>query len=225
MYVIGIDFSIRYPAACISRDFTEFDFVSVINDPALSGIAGDFVNEVALESEGVDVEMIERPAADSGAYHAVERAKLVHHTGLVDRFVRMIRSRIGDSPGEEKIIAMEGLAYGAKGNSLVDISMATGMLRSLLLGDVLKWDSSRFFVFSPSEIKRALGGKGNCDKVEIFERFLDDPVCEAARGCGLSEFLTENRNHRHVFNGKEVRSPWNDMLDAYLCVLQVYNNM
>lgn len=223
MYIIGVDFSIQYPAACVSRDFKEFSFLAVANDPNASGLATDFVNCACADHRDMSVVRHTRPARVGDAYYESERTKLVHYSGLVTRFVSGIKAAVGGS--RDVVLAMEGVSYGSKGSSLVDISIATGMFRDRALGEVLGWDASRFFVFSPSELKQSIGEKGNADKVAIFEAFLRDPLIGEVGSSGFYEFLAGNRGSERVYNPKTDRvcSPWNDMVDSYLCVLHMWN--
>ena len=155
-------------------------------------------------------------------YHVKERNKLVNGIELVNKLILETKKNILN---EKVIVAIEGIAYGAKGNSLVDICQMTGIVRKEILESLLVNQIQNFFVLSPSEMKQSIGLKGNADKTLIFNKFLDDPILDAVRDSDLHKFLSDNRGHDYVFNGKKVGSPWNDMIDAYLAVLSIYNSL
>jgi len=222
MYIIGIDFSINYPSACISNNFKDFKFLSVINDKKVSLVKKSFIIDKSDLYTDITIKTTNSDRNIGTEYHVKERNKLVNAIELVNKLVIETKKNILN---EKAIVAIEGIAYGAKGNSLVDICQVTGIVRKELLDNILSSNVNNFFVISPSEMKQSIGLKGNADKTQIFNKFLDDPMIDAVKESHLHKFLSEHRNHDYVFNGKEVASPWNDMIDAYLAVLSIYNSL
>jgi Holliday junction resolvasome RuvABC endonuclease subunit len=121
---------------------------------------------------------------------------------------------------EEKVICViEGISFGSKGNALVDISQATGMLKQKIVDEILSGDADRFFVFSPSELKNAIGAKGNANKLDIFNKFISDPILEKVRDSDLYQLIiTEN----WIVKDSKVASPIIDMIDSYLGVVKIH---
>jgi hypothetical protein len=185
----------------------------------------DFLTEASARYSDVGMVNIAEEREESDEYHVNERIKLLNFIKITSRVVFEVKQRTQDS--QDVVVAMEGVAYGAKGNSLLDICQATGILRRALLQDVLGGQIKKLFIFSPSELKNAIGLKGNCTKTEIYRKFMEDPGIAPAMNSGLYQFLKENADSQYVYNTKkdEVPSPINDMLDAYLGVRKIYNNV
>ena len=222
MYIIGIDFSINYPSVCISDSFKTFNFISVINDKKVSHREMSYIYDETEKYAGITIKTTNSDRNVGDEYHVKERNKLVNGIELVNKLILETKKNILN---EKVIVAIEGIAYGAKGNSLVDICQMTGIVRKEILESLLVNQIQNFFVLSPSEMKQSIGLKGNADKTLIFNKFLDDPILDAVRDSDLHKFLSDNRGHDYVFNGKKVGSPWNDMIDAYLAVLSIYNSL
>ena len=222
MDIIGIDFSINYPSVCISHDFKEFKFLSVINDKKVSNKRTVWVDEQLDDYLDITLKTTNSTRNDQSIYHLQERDKLVNAIELINKLILETKKHI---KSKEVIVAIEGLAYGAKGKALLDIAQGTGIVRKVILELLLNNKISNFFVFTPSEMKQSIGLKGNADKILLFNKFLDDPVLDTVKDSDLYKFLLKNRNHDYIFNGKKVGSPWNDMIDAYLAILTIYNNI
>ena len=224
MYVVGIDFSLRYPSLCVSRDFEQFEFVGIVNTK-MSKVNWDFLAEASSKYADVDFANIAEEHERSDVYHVNERVKLLNFVKIAGRVVFEIKKRTQESP--EVVVAMEGISYGSKGSALLDICQATGILRHALLREVLASQIKKLFVFSPAELKNAIGLKGNATKTEIYGKFREDPGIAGAMNSGLYQMITENESSPYVYNEKkdEVPSPINDMLDAYLSVRKIYNNV
>jgi hypothetical protein len=135
---------------------------------------------------------------------------------LVDRLAPL-------SADQHIIVSIEGVAYGAQGNALIDICIATGMVRKAILDRVLNGDADRLYIFSPGELKNAIGAKGNANKFEIFEHFKRDPKIEAVKQSSLYQLI--NRYEDYILKGKEVKSPFSDMVDSYLAVLKIHESL
>jgi len=112
------------------------------------------------------------------------------------------------------------IAYGAQGNALVDIALATGMVRKAILDNLLDGDSRRLYIFSPSELKNAIGAKGNANKYEIYQQFKLDPKIETVKQSDLYQLI--NKYEDLVLKGQEIKSPFSDMIDSYLAALKIH---
>lgn len=218
MIIIGIDFSIQFPAVCISTDFTKFHWIACVNTN-LTKSYKKLVEDIQLEYK--DFEIIFLPPKDfkKPTYSGIERAKLANYSLLVDKLIEKIKEYTHNS--SDLIVSIEGIAYGAQGNALIDICQATGMLRKKVLDDLLNGQDERFFVFSPSELKNAIGAKGNANKFEIYTKFKETPLLAA--GSALYNIIKKYESD--IVKDKIVKSPISDMIDAYLAVLKIHNSL
>lgn len=225
MYVIGIDLSINYPAMCICENFEKIEYVGFVNNPRMSGVNLQYVLSETAGFDGVDVVNIAEERKTTDVYYKNERIKLLNFHRIIGAMLMEIRKRVDSN---NIILAMEGISYGSSGSSLVDICMLTGAFRKAVLSELLCNDANRLFVFSPSELKNAMGLRGTATKTEVLAQFLESPGIDAAKNNGLHLFM-ENRippslgHSEYVYNTKkdEVGSPFNDMIDAYLNVLKI----
>ena len=219
MTIIGIDFSILYPSVCICKDFKEFKWLSIINaklskkgraniDSLLEGKPNLFV----FETSSTRTKSIE--------YHLTERSKLVNYVELINLLIKKIKEI---TAGEtDFLFSIEGMSFGSSGNALVDIAQSTGMLKLKIVEEILNDEAERLFVFSPSELKNTIGCKGNANKFEIYSKFKNDPGLESVKESDL--YLLSNQDDI-IVKDQQVLSPFMDMIDAYLGVLKIYNQI
>jgi hypothetical protein len=141
----------------------------------------------------------------SKEYHIREREKISNFVSLANEIKDAIIGSIAD--GDDVYIGMEGISFGSPGNSLIDISMLTGILRSEIL-KILGNDSGRFFVFSPTAIKK-FAGKGNFKKIEMY-----DSLCSQTEV--NSDFITliKEKKEMMVTKGGTVKKPTEDIIDS-----------
>jgi hypothetical protein len=214
--IIGFDFSINYPAACISQDFTDFSWVTVTNTK-LTKTYQHFLEGVTLEFPKIKIVNLGEKNNKGVSYSDTERKKLTNQLNLIDTLINNVLQEVKDSP---IIVGIEGIAYGAKGNSLIDIAQATGILKKSISDKLLAKNLAGLFIFSPSELKNAIGAKGNANKFDIFNNYIQDPKIEAARDSSLTQCL--NKYQTEIVTNTEIRSPFSDMIDSYLSVLKIY---
>lgn len=215
MIIIGIDFSIQFPAACISRNFESFKWIACVNT-SIPKIYYKFLNDIELEHSDIRFVHLEPREKIKDNYSAIERSKLLNYSKLVDSFINAIHNEIGND--DQIIVAIEGISYGAKGNALLDICQSTGMMRKTILDRLLAGHGEKVFIFSPGELKNAIGAKGNAGKYDVFCTFLENP--SLAKNSQLYKVIDKYRDP--IIRGQEVRSPFMDMIDAYLAVLKVH---
>ena len=218
MIIIGIDFSIQYPAACISRDFKSFNWVACVNTNTTK-IHKRFLDDTALEFK--NLKFVHLPTREKGqdTYSAIERSKLSNYSTLVDTFVTEILAHVKND--DRVIVSIEGIAYGAQGNALLDIAQSTGMMRKALLDRLLNGHSEKLFIFSPGELKNAIGAKGNAGKYDVYQTFKENP--SLAVNSDLHNAI--NKYEDQILKKQEVKSPFMDMIDAYLAVLKIHKSL
>ncbi len=201
--IIGIDFSLNSAAFCALRE----------NDSKLGSLyrSNESPDKLLKKKDGsilylsefehLRLDIIEKEQF-TGEYHEVERKKIDSFIVRVDHFFSMMRPYVN----KETRIFMEGISFGSSGNSLIDISMATALLRERILGLIPK---EQFYVFSPSSIKK-FALKGNAKKNELYETLL---TRDDKRIKDFQKILEDNKSS-WIKGSKEVVAPCNDLVDA-----------
>lgn len=222
MKLIGIDFSLNYPGVCVAdSSFKSFRWIACINDDKMTKKFKTLLEDVKFEFPELDFVFVPDKQKKTDIYHVTERNKLRNYDKVVRELVDSVTEQVD---GDKCIYAIEGFSYGAAGNTLIDIVQATGILKKALLTSELDWangaiDSS--YVFSPSELKKSLGIKGNANKVDVFNAFLNDPIIPELKKSDLYRFAVKYKDQ--IFDGKKVKSPIMDMIDATLNIIHLKN--
>jgi len=217
MTIVSIDFSILYPGICISKDFKEFKWISIVNTRITKKERENLDCLVELYPN-LSISYTSSKRKTEAEYHLTERTKLINYQELIDLIIKEILEKTDD---DNIICVIEGISYGSKGNSLVDISQSTGILKIKLIEEVLNNQHERLFVFSPSELKNAIGAKGNAGKLDIFEKFKVDPILESVKDSDLFKAVN---SQKWIIKGDKITSPIIDMIDSYLGVVKIYRS-
>lgn len=216
MTIISLDFSILYPGVCICKDFKEWSWLSIINTN-ITKKDRTRIDDLVSEYPSINIDFTKTRREKNSQYHITERNKLVNYLESTNLLIKNLESIL---PKEDDfIISIEGISFGSKGNALVDISQATGIIKSKLIDSILKGDTDRFFVFSPSELKNAIGCKGNAGKMDVFKKFIDDPIIESVKESDLYKAI---KSEDWIHNDTTVKSPIMDMVDAYLGIVKIH---
>jgi hypothetical protein len=217
MNLVGIDFSINSPSFCCLKDNnyvwgsltrsdrTEDSLKKNSKKPFF--VLGDmenlrfiFLNKKELPSE----------------YSERERIKIEYFLEIVDNLWEAIVNEMGDEPFR---VAMEGLSFSSNGNSLVDIAMATALLRERIINKI---GVENFHVFSPTSIKK-FAVKGNAKKDELYYALVD--LKEGGTNMNeLTQVLAENQEE-WITPKKVVNKPVDDIVDATWILLFLKNNL
>lgn len=215
MTIVSIDFSILYPGACISRDFKDFKWIALVNTNVRKKDSDnfDYINSTYPNLKILKTTTRRKKEEE---YHLTERTKLINYLEAIDLFVSQIEKEV---TGEEVLVCLEGISFGSSGNSLVDISQATGILKYQLTTRILKNQHDRFFIFSPSELKNAIGCKGNANKLDILAKFKQDPIIDSVKQSDLFKLVNKEP---WVMEGDKILSPITDMVDSFLGVAKVH---
>lgn len=217
MFVIGIDFSIQFPAVCICKDFNSFSWVSCVNSN-LTKAHRKLLEDVQLEYPNLEFIFLPPKNLKHDTYSATERAKLENYSRLVDTLINRVNQIV---LGQPAIVSIEGVAYGAQGNALIDICQATGMLRKKILDTTLNGHQESVFIFSPGELKNAIGAKGNAGKYDVYQQFKSNPMIAA--GSSLHQVIDKYEDQ--ILKDQTVKSPFMDMIDSYLAVLKIHTSL
>ena len=216
MTIISIDFSILYPGVCICRDFKDFKWIAVVNTKVRKKDEDHF-DWINANYPNIKILRTQSKRKKDEQYHVTERIKLDNYLELINVLIGAIKEEVKDD--SEIIVCLEGISFGSSGNSLVDISQSTGILKHQLVTQILNNSTDRFFIFSPSELKNAINCKGNANKQDILAKFKSDPIIESVK---KSDLFTLLHKEDWVIEGDKILSPIIDMTDAYLGVVKIY---
>lgn len=218
MVVIGIDFSIQFPAVCICKDFKSFHWIACVNSNTTKAHR-KLLEDTQLEFPELEFIFLPPKNFKYDTYSGVERAKLANYSLLVDTLINRVEEVIKDEPN--RIISIEGIAYGAQGNALIDIAQSTGMLRKKVLDNLLNNNQESLFIFSPGELKNAIGAKGNAGKFDVYKQFKETPML--AKDSSLHKVLL--KYEEQIVKKEVIGSPYMDMIDSYLAVLKIHTSL
>jgi hypothetical protein len=139
------------------------------------------------------------------SYSERERAKNGYFLEIVNALWNSIIDVMGHEPFH---VAMEGLSFSSNGNALIDISMATGLLRERIISEV---GVDSFHVFSPTTIKK-YAVKGNAKKDELYHALYNFKEYET----NLEHFgkILEANKEEWITPSKVVNKPIDDIVDA-----------
>jgi hypothetical protein len=148
-------------------------------------------------------------------YTGKERIKIVYFKEIVEVFWNQIVKIMGDS---EFCVAMEGLSFSSNGNSLIDISMATALLRDKIISHV---GVDNFYVYSPTSIKK-FAIIGNAKKDQLYDALID--YKEETNLEVFTKVLDQNKIE-WVTPKKAVNKPIDDVVDATWINLYLKSNL
>lgn len=216
MTIVSIDFSILYPGVCICRDFSQFKWLAVVNSNVRKKdkLNFDYLTE---NYPNIKILYLDSKRSKADEYHITERIKLTNYFELISKLTDEIAKEIKDD--KEVIVVLEGISFGSSGNSLVDISQATGILKKEVARKLLNLNLEKFFIFSPSELKNAIGCKGNANKLDIFQKFKSDPIIEEVKKSDLYKAVN---TEEWIIEKDKILSPIIDMVDSFLGVAKIY---
>lgn len=209
--VIGIDFSLLSPGICIIEN-NKHKWISIYTVDAddhqklLSKEDGPF--KILSESKNIGINLRVKNDKKGITYSHTERNKLVASVEEVRALITEIKKHLVGFTGDV-YVAMEGISFGSKGNTLIDICMATGILREAIVAELLDGQHDRFYVFSPGTIKKyAL--KGNAKKDELYDALISKPEFKQLEFVKLLDMYKDS----WITPGRVVKKPLDDLVDA-----------
>lgn len=204
--IIGIDLSLNSTGICVLRQ-NSINLVSVFKTDNNIEKIFSRNDHFSLLGECGELKMVlkNKELDKSKEYHIREREKISNFVALAGEIKDAIIGSIND--GDDVYIGMEGISFGSPGNSLIDISMLTGILRTEIL-KILGNDSGRFFVFSPTAIKK-FAGKGNFKKIDMYDSLCAQTEVD-------SDFITliKGKKEMMVTKSGTVKKPTEDIIDS-----------
>ncbi len=206
MNLVGIDFSINSPAFCCLKDGV-YTWGSVTRSERSkeSLIKNTKKPYYWLDCDpNFTLDFIEKQDLPED-YSGRERMKIGYFLSIVDGLWDTIKGIMGNS---DFVVAMEGLSFSSNGNALIDISMATSLLRERIIREV---GVDSFYVFSPTSIKK-FALKGNAKKDELYEALCNFKEDETNLEV-FTRMLATNKEE-WVTKAKQVNKPIDDIVDA-----------
>lgn len=207
--IIGIDFSLNSPGFCVLTE-TDCKWISLhrttnIIDKMLKKDGSPF--KVLGDNGTVSINIISKKEF-TGEYHDKERQKILNAIYFSEVALDLLDPYLN----ENSIVGMEGLSFGSSGNSLIDISMTTALIRA---GVVKRINPDNFYVLSPTTLKK-FAVKGNAKKDELYNALLEKKS-DDVRIKPLLKLLSEYKDTWVKGSGK-VENPCSDIIDAtWIC--------
>jgi hypothetical protein len=205
--IVGIDFSINSPAFCCYKD-GKYTWGSLTrSDRSAESLMKNAKKPFSILDTEPDFKLIfldKKELPDD--YTGKERIKIVYFLEIVESLWASITEIMGDS---DFYVAMEGLSFSSNGNALIDISMATALLREKIINTV---GVERFFVFSPTSIKK-FALKGNAKKDELYDALCIFRENDETNLIDFSNILEVNKTE-WVTPAKAVNKPIDDIVDS-----------
>ena len=211
MIYIGIDFSLTSPAFCVLKD-GEYSWGSLTRTDRTAESLRKSKDKPYAILEGdpsIDLFFLTKKEMPE-EYSAKERVKIDYFQEVVDSLWSHIEPFLG---GDVKI-AIEGLSFSSNGNALIDISMATALIRKKIVDRI---GSKNFYVFPPTAIKK-FAGKGNFKKDEMYHALVEKAP---TAGGNFSDFTDVISKHASswITKSKQVNKPIDDLVDAsWICL-------
>ncbi len=210
--LIGIDFSLNSPAFCIRRE-NNFIWGSLTRSDRNENSLKKSKDKPFFVLDGMKeffLSFLEKKSIPE-EYSEKERIKIVYFMELVDHFWSSIEKHC--LPGDEVYVAIEGLSFASNGNALIDISMATALLRKKIMDFS---GPERFYVFSPTSVKK-FALKGNAKKDELYHRIMEMQLPET----NLHTFTNALKDHQDswITPKRNINKPIDDIIDAtWICL-------
>lgn len=211
MTYIGIDFSLTSPAFCVFKN-NEYFWGSLTRSDRTSESLKKSKDKPYAILDGdpsIDLFFLTRKEMPT-EYSARERVKIEYFQNIVDVFWYHIEPFL---EGEVKI-AMEGLSFASNGNALIDISMATALIRKKIVDRI---GSSNFYVFPPTAIKK-FAGKGNLKKDEMYHALVQKGPEAGGDFTHFTDIISKHSSS-WITKSKQVNKPIDDLVDAsWICL-------
>lgn len=207
--IVGIDFSLNSPGFSILTE-NDCKWISLhrttnIIDKMLKKDGSPF--KVLGDNGTVSINIIAKKEF-IGEYHDKERQKILNAVYFSEVALDLLDPYLD----ENSIVGMEGLSFGSSGNSLIDISMTTALIRA---GVVKRINPDNFYVLSPTTLKK-FAVKGNAKKDELYNALLEKKA-DDERIKPLLKLLSEYKDTWVKGSGK-VENPCSDIIDAtWIC--------
>jgi hypothetical protein len=199
--IVTIDFSLNSSGICTYNIIEKkYEFFSIVNTPSFLGKKAQVLKDYTIHSELEKLEIVkfiknERYSQDS-SYGQDQKNKIEDAIKIANLILDLIP--------ENTIVGMEGFAYSSQSRSFIDLILFASIVRSKIyekLKDIK--------IISPSELKKFATGKGNANKVSMYQSFIKEK--DDINNHDLFKYILEN----NVANEKIVEKPIDDLIDSY----------
>lgn len=206
---VGIDFSLISPGICIIKN-EQYKWISIystdIEDHHKILTKENSSFKILNESKSVTINLRNKTLKQGTTYSHTERNKIKSSIEEVDFLIQEVRKHLNDN--DEVYVAIEGISFGASGNTLIDLAMSTGLLRSLIATKLLN-SIDRFYVFSPGTIKK-FAGKGTFKKNDMYDALISNSETEHLEFVKILNMYKDS----WITPGGVVKKPLDDLVDA-----------
>ena len=141
---IGIDYSLSSPAICVCRGEFKFENCKIYYLTNVKKYEGNFCN-----------------GQINGRLHLPYTSETQRHDQISDWAINIVDTAIGN-------IFVEGYSFGSKG-LVFNLAENMGALKHKLYKL-----NKRFESIVPGQVKKNATGKGNADKLKMYEQFVKD---------------------------------------------------
>jgi len=203
--IIGIDFSLNSPAFCFlngdescwgSLYRTDKDIAKQISKPKspFNIFGGDAHFKFGYLSR-------RKP---EGTYYQCESIKLRSFEEITNQFFELFEKYLDP----DTYVFMEGIIFGSPGNSLIDISMCTALIRMKIKNKI---GHDKIYVFSPSSIKK-YAIIGNAKKNQLYTALVE----KHGENQELSPLVINLKQNigDWIKKSGDVETPCSDIIDA-----------
>ena len=167
--IVGIDYSLSSPAICICKGQFKFKNCKIYYLTNVKKYEGNFYN-----------------GQINGRLHLPYTSQTQRHDQISDWALSIIDTAIGN-------IFIEGYSFGSKG-LVFNLAENMGALKHKLY----KLNKS-FEMIVPGQVKKTATGKGNADKLKMYEQFVKDTNIDLMK----------------EFDQTKLNNPVTDIVDSY----------
>jgi|TARA_B100000929_G_scaffold40859_1_gene29165 Holliday junction resolvasome RuvABC endonuclease subunit len=167
--IIGIDYSLSSPAICVFEGLPTFDNCKIYYLTNVKKYEGDFCN-----------------GKINGRPHLPYTSQTQRHDQISDWAISVVGNTVDT-------IFIEGYSFGSKG-LVFNLAENMGALKHKLY----KLNKS-FEMIVPGQVKKNATGKGNADKLKMYEQFVQDTSIDLMK----------------EFDQSKLNNPVTDIVDSY----------
>jgi hypothetical protein len=193
-YLIGIDFSIAKPAACVydGKNYKFYSWVKNLSDKLI----------LLYQDAGVNISRRDNIDLDDLVHD-----DLVNSNILSDLIIKDLKPYINS----ETVFIFEGSSFASRGNQLISLTAWRYIFMQRLYA--MNVDINSMYTYAPISIKKTAGcSKKGMGKAEMIEAFISTTIDSQFKNC-----LTADRERFKKKTGTWI-DHLDDLVDAYWAV-------
>lgn len=205
MVKIGIDFSLISPAVCIQYPGGTYRFISFFDDFGkdwMTSKSKKFHYHQELSKIMDLIPYTREINTDNYRDEQISKMKSAKH--IANLIVETLKNKVGE---QEVKIAIEGFSYGSISSSALDLALYNSFLRIKLLET---FGDDSIIVIAPTEGKKTLYGKGNANKDQMIDSFIENKLNDDE----LTKTPLWNYCKNNNLDYKNIK-PVDDLVDSY----------